>query len=110
MKTFYFLAVPQFSDLDMKPEVLYRVKGVMSQDNPLTEFYKSRESADTLCIKGLTWCRKVYPRKLLRICKDAKRISSAFYGAWGRYYFDHSINTVYDQVLLSDSELVESYN
>ena len=110
MKTFYFLAVPQFSDLGMKPEVLYMVQGVMSQDNPLTEFYKGRESADTLCIKGLTWCRKVYPRKMLRICKDAKRISSAFYGAWARYYFNHSINTVYDPVLLSDSELVENYN
>ena len=110
MKTFYFLAVPQFSDLDMKPEAIYRVQGELSQDNPLTEFYKGRERADTLGIKGLTWCRKLYPRKLLRICKDAKRISNAFYGAWGRYYFDHSINTVYDPVLLSDSGLVENYN
>ena len=55
MKTFYFLAVPQFSDLDMKPEVLYRVQGVMSQENPLTELYKGRESVDALGIKGLTW-------------------------------------------------------
>ena len=51
MKTFYFLAVPQFSDLGMKPEALYKVQGVMSQDNPLTEFYKGRESADTLCMQ-----------------------------------------------------------
>ena len=50
MNTFYFLAVPQFSDLDMKPEVLYRVKGVMSQDNPLTEFYKGRKA---LILSGL---------------------------------------------------------
>ena len=110
MKTFYFLAVPQFKDCGKKPEVLYKVQGVMSKDNPLMEFCNFNQTGGSIGIKGISRCRKISQGKLLFISKKAKRISKAFYGAWGRYYFDHKINTLYDHVVLSDSDLVERYN
>ena len=109
MKTFYFLAVPQFDDCDMKPEVLYKVQGVMSKDNPLMEFCNFNKSGSSIGISGVSKYRKISSRRFQFVSKNAKKISSAFYGAWGRYYFDHGISTIYDPVVLSDCELVERY-
>ena len=105
MQTISILAIPKYKDSGMKTEVLYQVRSNMSVDNPLNCFCKDMESSRYYTPgKGLK-LPKWFPEFAI---KKAKKISKAFYGAWGRHYFEKR-PVVHDHVILRDPQLIECY-
>lgn len=105
MQTISILAIPKYKDSGMKTEVLYQVRSDMSVDNPLNCFCKDMESSRYYTPgKGLK-LPKWFPEFAI---KKAKKISKAFYGAWGRHYFEKR-PVVHDHVILRDPQLIECY-
>lgn len=105
MQTISIVAIPRYKDSGMKTEVLYQVRSNMSVDNPLNYFCKNMEQSRYYkADKGLKlpdW----FPEFAI---KKAKKISDAFYGAWGRQYFEKR-PIVYDHVILRNKQLIEQY-
>ena len=110
MQNYQIIAVPQFENCGLQKEVLYKINGEISVDNPLSRFLpcKNMPSYEArLFVPGKG--RLIRSTDLLYILRKAKAISSAFYGAWSRHYFGKKIGHLEDKVLLSDKDLISEY-
>ena len=110
MQNYQIIAVPQFENCGLQKEVLYKINGEISVDNPLSRFLpcKNMPSYEArLFVPGKG--RLIRSTDLLYILRKAKAISSAFYGAWSRHYFGKKIGYLEDKVLLSDKDLISEY-
>ena len=110
MQNYQIIAVPQFENCGLQKEVLYKVNGEISVDNPLARFLPCKNMPRyeaRLFVPGKG--RLLRSKDLLYILHKAKGISSSFYGAWGRYYFGKKIGHIEDKVLLSDKDLISDY-
>ena len=88
MQNYQIIAIPQFENCGLQKEVLYKINGEISVDNPLSRFLpcKNMPSYEArLFVPGKG--RLLSSTDLLYILRKAKAISSAFYGAWSRHYF-----------------------
>lgn len=106
MQTISITAIPKYRNCGLKTDVLYKVRSVMSPDNPLNCFWKDKESSRFYIpgkgVKLPQWFNKF-------AYKNAKKISSAFFSAWGRSHFENGIDTVRFYTVLKDEELVKNY-
>lgn len=75
MQTISITAIPKYRNCGLKTEVLYKVRSVMSPDNPLNCFWKDKDSSRFYTpgkgVKLPQWFNKF-------AYKNAKKISSAF--------------------------------
>ena len=105
MQTISIVAIPRYKDSGLKTEVLYRVRSNMSVDNPLNCFYKNMEGSRYYTSGKGVKLPKWFPEFAI---KKAKMISKAFYGAWGRHYFEKR-PIVRDHVIPREPQLIERY-
>lgn len=106
MQTISIVAIPKYRNCGLKTEVLYQVRSVMSPDNPLNQFYKDMEKNRFYTpgkgVKLPKWFNEF-------AYKNAKKISSAFFSAWGRTHFEKGIDTVRLYTVLKDENLIQGY-
>ena len=110
MQNYQIIAVPQFENCGLEKELLYKVNGEISFDNPLSRLLPCKNMPRyeaRLFVPGKG--RLLRSKDMLYILRKAKAISSAFYGAWSRHYFGKKIGYLEDKVLLSDGDLISDY-